>query len=280
MKKYLNKISFIAAMAIIFFSACKKQETNIYYKGGTAPVLSASLKDTIPLVAVDSTSNIISFSWTNPNYQFTDGISSQNVNYYLEFDTLGANFSNPKLQLVSVGGSALDTTLTVGSINTILADGLQLNLGQQHNIQVRVESFLGTGAAALYSAPINFNVTPYAPPALIPPPTTGTLFIVGSAVGSWDNPITQSVLAQQFTQVSPTEYTITTTLIGGDEYKWIAKDGSWDEQFSVATTDDPTKIYGGSFTNQNPQNALAPPTTGTYVIDVNFQTGKFTVTLQ
>ena len=114
---------------------------------------------------------------------------------------------------------------------------------------------------------------------MITPPTTGTLFIVGSAVaGGWSNPIDPTNLPlQQFTQVSNTEYKITIPLIGAGEYKLIAKSGSWGEQWSVATTDDPTEIYGGSFIS-NGNNALAPPTSGTYDIDVNFQSGKFTIT--
>jgi hypothetical protein len=281
MKKYLNNASLLIIAVAIIFSACKKQESNIIYTGGTAPVLSSNLtdNDTLALVPSDSTNNLISLSWTNPNYTFSNGLNSQNVNYYIEFDTLGANFSSSTVQQVSVNASALDSVLTVGGINSILGNQLSLSLGQPHNVQIRVKSFLGSNAAPLYSNVLNYVVVPYAPPPKLTPPSTGTLFIVGSAVGSWDNPITQSVAAQQFTQVSPTEYKITIALVGGQEYKWIAQDGSWTEQWSVATTDDPAEIFGGPFVS-NGNNTLAPPTSGTYVIDVNFQTGLFTVTAQ
>jgi starch-binding outer membrane protein SusE/F len=112
------------------------------------------------------------------------------------------------------------------------------------------------------------------------PPSTGTLFIVGSAVAvsGWNNPISPAsqVPIQQFTKVSPTEYKITLPLVGAGEYKLIAVNGSWTDQWSVNTADDPTEVYGGPFVYKG-ANALAPPASGTYTIDVNFQTGKFTV---
>ena len=164
---------------------------------------------------------------------------------------------------------------------------MQLSFGQPHNIQVRVESFLqpftsATAVAApLYSSSLNYVVTPFAPPPKVAPPKSGTLFIVGSAiaVSGWNNPISPAsqVPIQQFTQVSPTEYKITVPIVGGGEYKLIAVDGSWTDQWSVATNDDPTAINGGPFV-YNGNNCLAPAASGTYVIDVNFQTGMFTVT--
>src|SRR5580698_8735703 len=96
MKKYLNNAFLLVVAVAIMFSACKKEENNITYTGGTAPVLSSNLadNDTLALVPADSTKNLVSLSWTNPNYTFSNGLSSQSVNYYVEFDTLGANFSS------------------------------------------------------------------------------------------------------------------------------------------------------------------------------------------
>ena len=278
MKKYLNKLLVSVGVGLLLLSSCTKQETQVYYAGGTAPVLSASLSDTIPLIPVDSINTAITFTYTNPNYIFSNGISSQNVTYSIQVDTVGSNFSNPALQTLT-GDLSLSTAITVKDLNKLVAGKLGLAFGQNHKIQVRLITSLGTNQAKLISNSLSFDVTPYAPPPLITPPTTGTLFIVGSAVaGGWSNPIDPTNLPlQQFTQVSNTEYKITIPLIGAGEYKLIAKSGSWGEQWSVAITDDPTEIYGGSFIS-NGNNALAPPTSGTYDIDVNFQSGKFTIT--
>jgi len=111
-----------------------------------------------------------------------------------------------------------------------------------------------------------------------PPATPTSLFIVGTAVaGGWSNPIPPADSAvQQFTQVSATEFKITIPLIGGQEYKFISVDGSWTTNWGIAWADDPYEIYSGNI-DFNTYNILAPPVSGSYVIDVNFYTGKFTV---
>jgi starch-binding outer membrane protein SusE/F len=138
-------------------------------------------------------------------------------------------------------------------------------------------------AAPLYSDTMNYKVIPFAPPPKVAPPKSGTLFIVGSAiaVSGWNNPISPvaQVPVQQFTALSPTEFKITVPIVGGGEYKLIAVDGSWTDQWSVAVNDDPTAINGGPFV-YNGANVLAPAASGNYVIDVNFQTGVFSVTAQ
>ena len=287
MKKYLNKLLVTTALGIVLLSSCQKQETQVYYEGGTAPVLSSNLKDTIPLVPADSMSSAVTFSWTNPNYIFSNGISSQNVTYNLQIDTLGANFTNPKLQTVSITPSfALSTSITVKDLNTYLASAQKLGLAASmpHKIQIRVVASLGANQGQLFSNVFNFIVTPYPPPPAVTPPGTealnykdGTLFIVGSATpGGWP-PLTNDQSVEQFTQVSITEYKITIQLTGNGEYKLVQKVGSWGQQWSVAVQDDASEIYGGAF-KFNGNNCIAPPTSGTYDIDVDFQVGKFTVT--
>lgn len=109
-------------------------------------------------------------------------------------------------------------------------------------------------------------------------PSTGSLFIIGSATaGGWTNPIIDTA-SQKFTKVSATEYKISIALIGGGEYKFIAKNGSWTENWGIAKAKDPTQINGGPFTSGS-QNILAPPVSGTYDINVNFTTNFFTVKL-
>lgn len=284
MKNFLCKIIPSAVLVLSFFASCKKEETKITLQGGTAPVLSATVgnNDTIPLNSADSTNTAVAFSWSNPNYTFSDGISSLNVTYNLQFDSLGANFSSPNMQTVSISPD-LETSFTVTALNSLVANGLELAFGQSHTIQVRVVALLtpytsgSPNIAPLYSNAFTFVVTPYAPPPKITPPASGTLFIVGSATaGGWDNPIDQvDPSTQEFTQVSPTEYKITIPLIGGGEYKWIGVDGSWGQQWSVANAD--TYPNGGPFVS-NGNNNIAPAASGTYTIDVNFQTGTFTVT--
>lgn len=273
MKKILLKAIIVVAGSFLF-SSCAKDETKVIYKGGTAPVLSASASDSIPLPVTDTTGNAVTFSWTNPNYQFSDGGSSLNVTYYLQVDTTGAKFSSENMQTVAIN-SDLGTTFTVSSFNKLLANGLLLRTGTPQTIDTRVESFLGTGSVPLYSNTLSFSVTPYAPPPKITPPSNGQLFIVGSATpGGWP-PLTNDPAIEQFEQVSPTLYKITIPMISSGEYKFVAIVGQWTEQWSVKDAD--TFPGGGAFV-LNGANCIAPATSGVYDIVVNFQLGTFTVT--
>jgi hypothetical protein len=288
MKKYFNKIA-APFLGLLLFGACQKTETNITYSGGTAgPVLTSNVaaNDTIALMPADTLNTALALSWTNPNYSFSNGISSLNVNYNLQIDTAGSNFSNP-LDIVEVLAGDLSANITEGKLNSFLGNTLLLQTGVPHTIEVRVESYLNQSSLALFSNTFSYIVTPYSPPPKIAPPSTyadnptGTLYITGSAVASgWANPIgSDNLNTQQFTKISNTEYKITIPLIGfaagGGEYKLIGVNGSWSDQWSVGTAD--TYPNGGPFV-LNGANCAGPDPSGTYTIDVNFQTGTFTVT--
>jgi hypothetical protein len=281
MKNIFKTVLFLVIFSCAFW-ACKKDEAKDYYNGGTNPVLTAST-DSIRLSYANASQTAVTFSWTNPNYQFTTGVSSQNVAYKIEIDTAGSNFTNPNRQTISVSKD-LSLTLTTSTFNDYLLNQLQLQPGVSHKLEVRVSANLVNNSAVVPSNVLKYAVTPYAIPPKVAPPSSATLFIVGSATpggGShgWDNPISQNVSVQQFTQVSTTLYTITLPLIGGGEYKFIAVNGSWNDQWSIAVNDDPNEVNGGDFVF-NGQNILAPAASGNYKIDLDFQRGKFTVTKQ
>ena len=276
------------ASGLLLLASCKKDEAKVYYAGsGLAPVLTSSATDSISLPVTDTTSNAVTFAWTNPNYQFSNGVSSINVSYYLEFDTVNT-FDGPHLDQVGFT-SVLSNTFTVSGINNILTNKLFLKTDVQHIIYVRIEAFIAPYTSGsplgepLFSNTFTYKVTPYSTPPAVTPPASGALYIVGSATpgGSshgWDNPISNApVSQQQFTQISNTEYKITIPLIGGGEYKFISVNGSWTNQWSVAAAD--TEPNGGPFVF-NGANSIAPSASGTYIIDVNFQTGSFSVTPQ
>ena len=256
-------------------TACKKDEAKLYYQGGTAPVLTASVADSVPLHPADSNSTAAVFNWTNPNYQFSNGVSSLNVTYYLQIDTAGADFSSPNMQTVAIS-SDLSKTFTVTQFNNLLGNGLLLTFGQPHHIEVRIESFLGSGKAALFSNKIAYQVIPYAPPPVVNPPASGKLFLVGDATaGGWNNPV--PVPSQQFTQISTTEYKITIPLIGGKQYLFLPVNGDWSHKYAGPDTNDSGLNGPSPFKADAPNNFIGPAASGTYTIDVNFQTGKFTV---
>lgn len=260
--------------------SCSKDEKKIYYEGGTAPVLEATATDLV-LTDATKTEEAVTFSWTNPNYMFTTGVSSQNVYYILEIDTVGANFSSPNKQSVAIT-SNLDQTFTVGEINTILANGLLLKTGMLHNIEVRVKSTLVNNSAALYSNVLQMTAIPFMPPPKVAIPIEGTLWLVGNATaGGWNNPLLSPYdVTQKFTQDPNvnTLYTLTVDFIGGGGYKLVQKMGVWGTQYHAL---DGGVVSGGDFEmkDSDPQFP-GPAEAGTYKVTVDFQLGKYYVEKQ
>ena len=277
--KHLSKIFIFSAIIILIWS-CKKDEKRVIFSGGTAPVLTASKSDSIPLSFITKDNEAIQLSWTNPNYQFNTGISSLNVNYTIEIDTAGANFTNPNKQVISLG-TDLSRTFIQSTFNDYLLNQLQLVPAMSHDIEIRVTSTLVGGAEALSSAVLSFKVIPYAIPPKVLPPTTGHLYLVGNATPGgdatgWNNPV--PVPSQEFTQISPTLYEITIPLIGGKEYLFIPLNGNWDHKYAVKDNTLAGLSGGGDFGFDFPQNFPGPAVSGTYKIQADFQRGKFTVT--
>jgi hypothetical protein len=295
MKKFLAIILFTGSCLLLTVTSCKKDEAKLYFNGGTAPVLTGSVSDSIPLQPADSTNTAVTFNWTNPNYNFSNGVSSLDVTYYLQVDTAGANFTSIYSKKPIAFNSDLSTTFTVSQFNSYLGNTLGLALGQTHNIQVRVQSFISPytpstpAAVPLNSNVLNYSVTPYIPPPLVEPPSSGQLFLVGgdAKLGGWANPVPGS---QQFTQVSSTEYTLTIALSGGDptsgsdQYLFLPVNGSWTNKYACNNTGS-QPFSGGSFgynggNNTYNANFPGPAAGGTYKFDVNFQNGIITVTKQ
>jgi hypothetical protein len=142
----------------------------------------------------------------------------------------------------------------------------------------------------LYKIVVNFQTNTYTvtPYTGMPLPTSiginKGLWIIGDATaGGWNNDSKNApdgIGNQQFTQISNAEYQITIPLTGGKGYLLIPEDqGMWNNKYGGST--DGTASGGGTllFDGDVPgSNTPAPSTSGTYLIDVNFITGKYTVT--
>ncbi len=175
MKKIFFKTIAIAGLTALLFSACKKQETEILATGGTAPVLTSSVAptDTLTLTQPDSSNTEVVLNWTNPNYQFSDGISSQNVTYYIEFDTAGDNFTSKTIPITSVS-SILNMSFTVLQLNNILINQLNATPLRAYTVQVRIVSSItpvtsgSAQALPLISNIANLIIVPYKSVKLYP----------------------------------------------------------------------------------------------------------------
>ena len=274
MKKISKFLLPVFALSL-FLLSCKKDEYKIFYEGGTAPVLSANKTGTIALSFVNKDLEAVKFSWTNPNYLFTTGLSSQDVSYLLEVDTTNSNFTNPSRKSITIAKN-LSLTMTQGELNDYLLNQLVLKAGQSHNVEMRVTSSINN-KVPLVSNVLKFVLTPFAIPPKVTPPATNKLYLVGSATpGGWNNPV--PVPTQEFTQISPTFYQINSiALSGGNSYLFLPLNGDWGVKFGAIggnnsnnVNEDDFRIGGGDM--------LAPTVSGNYKIEVDFQRGKFKLT--
>ena len=180
MKKIINQFLLGFLFAAVFVS-CKKDENKIFFEGGTSPTLSASATGPFVLDILHKNDPLTTFSWTNPDYKFTTGLSSQDVYYSLQIDSAGKNFSSPNLSEISIT-NALSKTVTIGELNgKVLAMGvIEYTAG---SVEIRIKASLSTGGGVLYSNVIKMSITPYLD-VLYPVPTN--LYITGSATpASW-----------------------------------------------------------------------------------------------
>jgi len=274
--KYISKILLLSSLMIAALWSCKKDENQIFYTGGTEPVLKSSLTNasSITLNVADKDVTAFILSWTNPNYSFTTGISSQNVNYTIEIDTTGANFSSSKKKEVSLS-SDLTKAITNGELNSYVVADMGLKAGISHNIEIRLKSSLGN-AGILYSNVIKYAVIPYLV-VKVALPSSGDLFLVGNASpGGWNNPV--PVPSQKFTQVSATVYELTIALTGGNSYLLLPVNGSWSDKYGgVGSGNNSNNVNGDDF-KRGGSDLLAPAASGNYKISVDFVSGKFTLT--
>lgn len=273
MKNFI-KIFFSMLLVAATFASCEKDENKIYYEGGLDPVLTANRSNVIPLSFPTADDEAITLKWTNPDYMFTTGVSSQSVNYLVEFDTVGAQFTNPNRQSVAIS-QALERQFTQAQLNDYLLNQLQLVPGIPHQIEIRVRASLGNGSVPLYSNVLQYTVTPYAIPPKVDPPAAGDLWMTGDAAPSgWANPLgAPHVNDQKFTQISPTLYELVIDLPGSGGYKLIQENGVWSSQYHMLAGG---TWEGGDFEklDSDPQFP-GPPSAGTYKITVDFQRGKF-----
>ncbi|MEJ7911750.1 MAG: SusE domain-containing protein [Chitinophagaceae bacterium] len=276
--KKINKLLFMVVVLAGFFS-CTKDENKNYLEGGTPPVLSASQTTSIPLSFANRDKEAIRITWTNPAYQFTTGVSSQDVSYQLEIDTVGANFTNPKRQTIAISKD-LSRTLMQGELNDYLLNQLQLTPSTPHQIEIRVTSSLNNAAARLASNTLKFAVTPFAIPPKVTPPASGKLFITGGATpASWQCGCGEAELAsQKFEQRSPTLYVLPSiNLKAGESYLFLPVYGSWAAKYGFTGGGNANNVDVDDFRDGG-NDIKAPGVTGNYKIEVDFQRGKFTVT--
>jgi starch-binding outer membrane protein SusE/F len=171
MKKNLAIFSaFITA--VLFFTACHKVADLPHYNNGTAVTLTASKTSVVPTPA-DSVSDVVSFSWTFPDYA-TD---SANMKYIIEIDSTGKNFAKEVTKTVIKN---LGATYTGRELNTILLN-YGYSLGTPVKLDVRVTSSYANNNERHLSNIVQVTVTPYSDPSKL---STENTSVTGTAATS------------------------------------------------------------------------------------------------
>jgi starch-binding outer membrane protein SusE/F len=277
--KHITKILLLALSAFALWS-CDKDEHKVYFEGGTAPVLTSTVTGNIPMAFVNADKEALRVNWTNPDFGFTTGGSSQNVSYLLEIDTTGANFTNPNRQTIAISNN-LSKTFTQSELNDYLLNQLLLVPEMSHNIEMRVKATIaGAPQTQVVSNVLKYTVVPYRIPPKVAPPASGELYIVGSATPGgdatgWNNPV--PVPSQKFTRISPTLYELTIALNADKSYLFLPVNGSWDAKYGAMGGNNSNNPDGDDF-KAGGGDLKAPAVSGTYKITVDFQRGKFTLT--
>ncbi len=154
----MKKILAILTAVIVVIAACTKVEDLPSYQNGTAITFAAS-KTTVAPVPADSVTDVISFTWTSPQYA-TD---TSNYKYILEIDSAGKNFVNPSTKIVM---GSLGTTLKGKELNAILLN-YGYALGTPHHLDMRVISSYGNNNERFFSNVVKVSVTPYNDPSVL-----------------------------------------------------------------------------------------------------------------
>lgn len=278
--KNIVKLLFGALAITGVLSSCEKDENKVFFEGGTPPVLTPSSTSALVLTRANENNVGLVLSWTNPNYVFNTGVSSQDVTYILQVDTAGANFTNPKKQEMAIARE-LGVSLTVKDLNTFFTK-MELVHSIPHTIQMRIKATLVNESVPLYSNVIQIVYTPYLDFIVEPPGTgpfynDGQLWILGDAtLNGWSNPLPPPYdVAQKFTRISVTKYTLDVNFNATGGYKLIQAQGVWATQYHAL---DGTAKFSGDFEKRDADPQFPSPGAGLHRVEVNFQTGKYTVT--
>lgn len=267
--KHISKLLIAASAIFLLLTGCDKVDGLPFYNNGTTPVLSSTVTDIAPAPA-DSLNEVVTFSWTDPGYANGDAATTK---YVVQIDSAGRNFSQAYSRTV-IG--ELSTSFTAKELNDILLGyGFAFNVA--YDVDVRVVSSYGNNNEQYNSNTLTVKMTPYKIPPKIALPASGELFLVGDAsYGGWNNPVPTP--SQQFTQLDETTFAGVFNLYGGKQYLVLPVNGSWDHKYSVEDNTLPNLSDGGDFGYDLPSNFPGPATDGQYVIKLDFQLGKFTVT--
>jgi len=156
----------------VFSTACEKIEDLPYYDKGAAVTLSAS-KTAVSPTPADSVAEVISFSWTSPNYA-TD---TSNYKFLLEIDSTGRNFARKYVKEIKGRRTA---SFNGREINSILLN-YGFALGSPKDMDIRVISSYSNNNEQYISNVIKVSFTPFNDPSKLTATATSVVCALATA---------------------------------------------------------------------------------------------------
>ncbi|MBX7124077.1 MAG: SusE domain-containing protein [Cyclobacteriaceae bacterium] len=264
-------ILFALSLAGFLMTSCDKVEDKVTLTGSTPPQLTVSSSSDLVLQKARENYSSLQFSWTNPNYTYSNGVNTQDVNYLLQIDTTGSNFSNPKS--VNLGFvKELSTAFTVKELNTALS-GMELKDFVSHAFEFRIKATLFGGSAPVYSNVVKINITTYLDVVY---PVPDKLYITGAATpGNWMGGGDAELVAQRFNKVNAYTFVIESLNINASSgYLFVPVYGDWSHKYGFTGSAQGNNPAGDTFKPEG-NDFVSPATAKAYKITVNFKTGKF-----
>jgi hypothetical protein len=264
-------LSILTLMMVVFtITSCEKVDDLKINGDGTAAVLSSSTQ-TLAAQAADSSSQLVTFSWTYPNYA-TD---SSNHKYILQFDSAGRNFSK-LISRVVLGN--LTSSFTAKEMNEIML-GLGFKFNQTYNMEVRVISSYANNNQQLTSNVLTLSATPYKVPPKVVLPFSNHLYIIGGATDFGWNQENPMPPIRELTRLDETTWAGIYHLNGGSGYLLLPQP-NWDNKYAIQDNSVPGAANGGTFGYNFPQDFPGNVAQGDswYKMVFDFQTGRYTIT--
>lgn len=269
--KNIKTLLFYLLFFVFGLFSCEKDEDRVIFLGGTASVLSSSTTSDVVLTKATEKYNSLQFQWTNPNYEFSNGVNTQDVYYTLQIDTAGSNFSNPKIIGLTFNKDVY-RSFTVRELNNTLS-GLELKDFAPHNFEFRVMSTLANNSVPVYSNVVKIKITTYLDVVF---PVPAKLFITGAATPKdWMGGGDAEVASQRFTKVNSYTFVLDGIQIkASSEFLLVPVYGNWDNKYGFTGDGTKNNPNGDTF-KPSGNNFISPAATKAYKITVNFKTGKY-----
>jgi hypothetical protein len=269
MEKILKTVLTFFVLSLVF--ACEEEQDKVTLLGGTSPALSVSSSTDLVLTKDKEYYSSLQFRWTNPDYKFSNGVNTQDVNYTLQVDTAGSNFSNPKIVGLTFTKD-VSHSFTVKELNTALS-GLELKDFVPHNFEFRVKATLANNSEPVYSNVLPIKITTYLDVVY---PVPDKLYITGDATPKgWMGGGDAENLSQKFTKTNAYTFVLSNIQMkASNPFLFVPVYGNWDNKYGFTGAKAANNPSGDSF-KPGGEDLVSPATTKTYKITVNFKTGKY-----